>query len=221
MVGERVMATNDLERSDLDLYLKPTFVIDSDSRVIKEKAILLTKKCGSQIEKATELFYFVRDGIRYNPYLPLQSNDLSEHKASRTLQRGEGYCIQKAVLLTALARAVGIPSRLGFSDIRNHAVPEKLKEMMGTNIFVYHGYSEFWLNNRWVKVTPAFNKEMCSKFGIMPVEFDGINDAVFLAKNKKGEPHIEYMRHRGTFPDLPYKEIMQAFFNRYVQERMQ
>lgn len=201
------------KQDNLDLYLKPTFIIDSDSKVIKEKATLLAEKCNSQKEKAKELFYFVRDEVKYNPYLAFCS--FEDYRASKTLQRGEGYCIQKAVVLTALARAVGIPARLGFADIRNHLAPKKLIEMMETNIFVYHGYSELWLNNKWVKATPAFNIEMCNRFDIKPVEFDGVTDAIFHKRNNKGEPHIEYIRYHGTYADLPFKEIMQAFISKY------
>jgi len=203
-----------IERDNLDLYLKPTFVIDSDSKAIKEKAILLTEKYNSQKEKARQLFYLVRDKIKYNPYLALCS--IEDYRASKTLQRGEGFCIQKAVALTALARAVGIPARLGFADIRNYLAPKELMEMMGTNLFVYHGYSELWLNNKWVKATPAFNIEMCNKLDIKPVEFDGVTDAIFHERNKKGELHIEYIRYHGTYADLPFKEIMQAFEDQYL-----
>jgi transglutaminase-like putative cysteine protease len=201
------------KRDNLDLYLKPTFVIDSNSEMVKEKATVLTEKHNSQKEKAKMLFYFVRDEIKYNSYLALSS--IEDYRASKTLQRGEGYCVQKAVVLTAFARAVGIPARLGFADIKNHIVPKELFEAMGTNIFFYHGYSELWLNNKWVKATPAFNIEMCDKFDIKPVEFDGVTDAVFYKKNKKGEPHIEYLRYRGTYADLPFKEIMQTFIDQY------
>jgi transglutaminase-like putative cysteine protease len=207
-----------LERDNSELYLKPTFVIDCDSKTVKEKAALLTERYNFRKEKAKEMFYFVRDEIKYNPYLPFNSFARSDYRASKTLQRGEGYCIQKAVVLTALARAVGIPARLGFADIRNHLVPEKLREMVGTNVFVYHGYSEFWLNNKWVKATPAFNIEMCNKFDIKPVEFDGVTDAVFHERNKKGELHIEYIKYHGTFADLPFREIMQAFTDQYLSQ---
>jgi len=205
------------EQDNFDPYLQPTFVIDSNSKIVKEKAMLLTEKYSHKGEKAKKLFYFVRDEIKYNPYVAFNSFDRSDYCASKTLHRGDGYCIQKAVVLTALARAVGIPSRLGFADIRNHLVPEKLQEMMGTNMFVYHGYSEFWLGNRWVKATPAFNIEMCNKFGLKPVEFDGAADAVFHKRDRKGELHIEYITYHGTYADLPFKEIMQAFIDQYLQ----
>jgi len=204
---------------DFGLYLKPTFVIDSDSEIIKEKAASLTEKYDLPQKKAIELFYFVRDKIEYNPYRAFHSFDLSDYCASKTLQRGDGYCIQKAVVLTALARAVGIPARLGFADVINHPAPKKLIEMMGTNIFIYHGYSEFWLINKWIKATPAFNIEMCKKFGIKPVEFNGVSDSILHKRDKKGELHIEYVRYRGTYPDLPFREIMQAFRKQYTHTK--
>ena len=200
------------ERDNLDLYLKPTFVIDSDSEVVEEKAALLTEEYSSQKEKAKVLFYFVRDKVKYNPYPP---HSIEGYRASKTLQRGEGYCVQKAVVLTALARSVDIPARLGFADIRNHLAPKNLIEIMETNMFVYHGYSELWLNDKWIKATPAFNIEMCNKFDLKPVEFDGVTDAVFHEKNKKGELHIEYIKYHGTYADLPFEEIMQAFIDQY------
>lgn len=201
------------ELGDLDLYLKPTFVIDSNSKVVQEKVTSLTERCSSQEEKAKELFYFVRDRIKYNPYLALCS--IEDYRASKTLLRGEGFCIQKAVALAAVARAVGIPARLGFADIRNHLAPRELVELMGTNVFFYHGYSELWLDSKWVKATPAFNIEMCDKFDIKPVEFDGSRDAVFHERNRKGELHIEYLKYHGTFADLPFEEIMRVFSNMY------
>ena len=200
------------ERDITNPYLKATSVVNSTSKAVKDTAVRLTEKGSSQKEKAKELFYFVRDEIKYSPYPP---RSIEGYRASETLQRREGYCVQKAVVLTALARAVGIPSRLGFADIRNHLAPKELVEMMGTSLFVYHGYSELWLKDKWVKATPAFNIGMCNKFDLRPVEFDGDTDAIFHKRNEKGELHIEYVKHHGTYADLPFKEIMQAFVNQY------
>jgi transglutaminase-like putative cysteine protease len=201
------------ERDNLSLYLKSTFVIDSDSKIVQETASLLTEKRNSQKEKAKELFYFVRDEIKYNPYLSFCS--IEHYRSSETLQRGAGFCIQKAVVLTALARAIGIPARLGFADIINHLAPKEFVEWLGTNISFHHGYSELYLNNNWVKATPIFNIEMCRKLDIEPVEFDGVRDAVFHERNKNGELHIEYLKYHGTFADLPFEEITQVFTEKY------
>ena len=186
-------------------YLSPTSIVDCDHWTIKEKADELTKRQKEVKEKVRSLFYFVRDEIKYNPYLPRY---LLEHfRASNTLDRKDGFCVQKAVLLVALSRAVGIPARLGFAVIRNHLLPEKMAKMLEGNILTDHGYAELYLHDRWIKTTPVFDSEMCEKNGIIPVEFDGQNNANFHSLSQDGKLHIEYLLDRGTYKDVPLKEI--------------
>jgi len=193
---------------ELQIYLEPTPTIDFDTAVIREKAFELTKNQEATTNKAQSLFYFVRDQIKYSMYVPLHL--LEHYKASTVLHRGEGYCVQKAVLMTTLARAIGIPTRLGFADIINHLLPKELIDIQGTNLFPYHGFVELYLNNRWTKVTPIFDLDMCEKNGIIPVDFDGTNDATFHPVDQDGKPHIEYLRYHGSFQDLPLDEILNA-----------
>ncbi len=193
----------------MERYLKPTFFIDCDAKAIKEKAHQLTQEQDDAIAKAKALFYFVRDEFKYNPYLPRY---LPEHfRASNTLARGEGFCIQKAVLLAALARAEKIPARLGFAVIRNNLLSEKIARLLRTNIITDHGYAELYLEGRWVKATPAFDLEMCQRNGIIPVEFDGRRDAKFHLCNCEGKLHIEYLFDRGTFDDVPLEKVQKWF----------
>ena len=186
----------------MEKYLKSTPVIDCDHPSIQEKNKDLTKGREDVVKKAISLFYFVRDEIRYNIYVP---KSLPEHfRASNTLSREKGYCVMKAVLLVALARAAGIPASLGFARLRNNLLPEKTEKWLGTNILPFHGYAELYLNGKWVKATPAFDLKMCERNRIVPVEFDGENDAMFHSHNKDGELHIEYLKHLGHgFDDLP------------------
>jgi transglutaminase-like putative cysteine protease len=193
----------------MEIYLKPTPVIDCNAPPVREKAQNLTADKENDVEKAKALFYFVRDEIKYNPYV---LHNLAEHnKASVTLNREEGYCVQKAILLAALARGAAIPTRLGFADIRNHIVPQKLLELMhGSNLFIYHGYCELYIGQKWVKATPAFDLEMCQTHHIIPVEFDGKNNATFHRNNQEGKLHIEYVHDYGPYPDLPLEEMLEA-----------
>jgi transglutaminase-like putative cysteine protease len=116
------------------------------------------------------------------------------------------------VLLCAAARAVGLTARLGFADVRNHLNSEKLRERLGgTDLFVWHGYTEFFLDGRWVKVTSAFNIELCERFGVMPLEFDGEHDALLHPFTADGRQHMEYVRERGSFDELPLDEILEEF----------
>ena len=188
-------------------YLAPTAVIDCDKHSIIDTARRLTNNKQDDPEKAKSLFFFVRDKIKYNIYLPKLT--LKDNKASVTLQREEGYCVQKAVLLAALARAIGIPARLSFSDIRNFIVPKPLLEQRGgINLFVYHGYNELYINGRWVKAVVAFDNITCEKNRLIPVCFDGLNNALLPKYNRDGKLHIEYEKDYGHYSDLPLNQII-------------
>ena len=195
-------------------FLAPTPRIDSDHPSIRLLAINLTEGATNVCENAVRLFRFVRDAVRYNPYAPLM--DEADYVASTILERGEGYCVQKAILLCALARAAEIPCRLKFADIRSHIVPAELARMMGTDLFTYHGYVEMALGNRWLAAVPAFDRATCERQGYRLVEFDGRSDAVLPATDLSGRPHFEYVREIGTYADVPYDEIIEAFRRVYA-----
>ena len=139
-----------------------------------------------------------------------------KYKASNIIRKGRAWCVPKAVVLATLARAVKIPSRLHFADIRNHQITAKLKKEMGTDLFIFHGYTELYLNEKWIKATPAFNIELCQKFGHKPVEFDGINDGMLPKTTLDGQKHIEYISDRGIFADLPLKHIFDVFYKLHL-----
>lgn len=186
-----------------------TFV-DSDHPDVVAFAKEATAGATTDREKAVALFYAVRDGIRYDPYT--MCDDPETYRASSVLHSGVSYCIPKSVLLVAAARAVGLTARLGFADVRNHLNTEKLRSRMGgSDLFVYHGYAEFLLDGRWVKVTSAFNIELCDRFGVMPLEFDGEHDALLHPFTADGRDHMEYVRDRGAFDELPFDEIIETF----------
>lgn len=159
--------------------------------------------------RAVSLYYAVRDGIRYNPFLDFSREET--FRASQCIAAGEGFCIGKAALLAACARADGIPARVGFADVKNHLTTPALRERMGTDLFVYHGYTELLLEGKWVKATPAFNVELCRRFRVKPLEFDGREDSIFHPFDEQDRRHMEYLRDRGSHADVPVAEIMRTF----------
>lgn len=198
---------------NIEKYLQPTGFIDSGNSAIIHFAEEVVGEEKSEKKQAIKLYYAVRDRIRYDPYrIQFTENGL---KASATLAQGYGYCVAKAVLLAAVGRAVGIPARLGFADVRNHLSSEKLKQMMQSDIFAWHGYTEFYLDNSWVKATPAFNQSLCDKAGIKPLEFDGISDSVFHEFDQAGNRHMEYLKDHGPFADVPFQKIIDSFKEHY------
>jgi len=201
---------------DMERYLRPTPNIDCDNSAIVERAQSLTEGKLETRERARSLFYFVRDGIKYNAYRYIL--DPEHFRASKTLDRGDGFCIQKAVLLTALARAVGIPARLLFADIRNYLAPQKIVDYQGMNLFTHHGYCEWHIDGKWVKATPAFDLGTCLENQIIPVEFDGTNDSILHSHNGNGKLHIEYVRIRGHYDDVPLEELIDTVVQVYGRE---
>ena len=195
--------------------LAPTRIIDSDHPSVREFAAARTAGATTPVERAVRLYYAVRDGIRYDPYQA--TVDESELRASATLARGHGWCVSKAVLLAAACRAVGVPARLGFADVRNHLSTARMREQMQTDVFYWHGYTSLRLTaaDRWLKATPAFNIELCQKFGLLPLEFDGERDSIFHPADREGRRHMEYVRERGEYSDLPLAEIRATFRERY------
>ena len=189
-------------------YLQPGVYIDSDHPAVVAFAREHVRG-STEIARAVSLYYAVRDGIRYNPFLDFTVD--SAYRASSCLEAGEGFCVGKAALLAASARAEGIPARVGFADVRNHLSTPRLLEYIGSDLFVYHGYTELFLEGKWVKATPAFNVALCTKFRVKPLEFDGRNDSIFHPYDQDARRHMEYVRDRGNFADVPAAEIQQAF----------
>jgi len=197
----------------MQIYLQPTRFIDSDSPEVTQFAGSCIRGAETDIDKAVRLYYGVRDGILYDPY---HINFAPEAlKASSVLARKTGFCVEKAILLAAAARVVGIPSRLGFANVRNHLTTERLRQAMKTDVFVFHGYTELFLENKWVKATPAFNLSLCQRFGVKPLEFDGRHDSIFHPFDNQGNQHMEYVYDHGQFPDLPYEKMVDVFKRRY------
>ncbi|HXJ08325.1 MAG TPA: transglutaminase-like domain-containing protein [Burkholderiales bacterium] len=164
-------------------------------------------------ERAISLYYAVRDEIRYNPFLDFTSPEA--FRASSVLAADQGFCVGKASLLAACARAAGIPARVGFADVKNHLTSPRLAETMGSDLFVYHGYTDLYLDGRWVKATPAFNLALCERFRVKPLEFDGREDSIFHPFDQDNRRHMEYLRERGTYADVPVDEIQRAFREAY------
>lgn len=159
----------------------------------------------SPLDVIRSLFAAVRDEIPYDPYtLDLDPDTL---RASAVLRRGRAWCVPKAILFAAACRAIDIPARLGFADVRNHLSSAKLADLMGTDVFAWHGYTEVEVEGTWRKATPAFNRELCHRFGVEPLEFDGTADALLHAYDGSGRRHMEYVHDRGAFDDLPYETM--------------
>jgi transglutaminase-like putative cysteine protease len=206
--------------SSVSAYLAPTATIDSDHPRIQAHARSVAGPDAGRdpVAAAVRLYYDVRDGIWYDPYLPFYQPQ--HFRASVVLARGRAFCIGKAGLLCALGRAIGIPSRVGFADVRNHLTTRQFLEFLGSDLFVFHGYTEFFLEDKWVKATPAFNAELCRRHRVAPLEFNGREDSIFQPFNEDRRQFMEYVADHGVFADIPHDRILAAMQTAYGAARV-
>ncbi len=192
---------------------RPTPTIDSDHPNVIAFAARVCEGLTEPVDIARALYLAVRDEFRYDPY----KIDLSDAgmTASRVLADGHGWCVTKSTLLAAACRAQGIPARIGYADVRNHLSTERLRSIIGTDDYVWHGYTSLHLDGSWRKATPAFNRSLCDKLGLQALEFDGASDSLYQEFDGQGRRHLEYVRQRGEFDDVPVERIRAAFLQHY------
>lgn len=200
--------------SNLSEYLQATEIIDVHHPTVTTFAENRIGDATTPVQKAVNLYYAVRDEIRYDPY----NIDLSIEglRASTTLKTARGWCVSKAALLAACCRGVGIPAKLGYADVRNHLSTERMRASMKTDIFIWHGYTSLYLDGKWVKATPAFNIELCERFNLKPLEFDGRGDSIYHPFDLLGNRHMEYLRERGEYADVPFEQMIEDFSRVYA-----
>jgi transglutaminase-like putative cysteine protease len=193
-------------------YLHPAPFVDCDDAAIQAFALKAVDGARTEKEKAIALYGAVRDKIQYDPYIDFF--DPSAFRASAVLHAGKGFCVGKSAVLAAAARASGIPARPGYADVRNHLTSKRLKETVG-DTFYWHSYTELNIDGGWIKCTPAFDAVLCARANIAPLEFDGVNDSLFHPFDRAGRRHMEYLKDRGPFPDVPFAAIVADFRKLY------
>ncbi|NJN40545.1 MAG: transglutaminase family protein [Gammaproteobacteria bacterium] len=191
-------------------YLCATPFMDTGAAPVRAFAERTVAGESTRIGKAVRLFYAVRDSIRYDPFS--MRLDPATYAASHVLATGFAYCLPKAILLAAAARVAGIPAAIGLSDVVNHLVTEKLKDRLGgKTYFMHHGYAVLYLEGAWVKAAPAFNIELCDRFGVRPTEFDGRSNAILQEYDARDRRHMEYVKDHGVWSDFPYEKVATDF----------
>lgn len=180
----------------------PTEFLDYQQPQVRDFVARTVDGADSPREQAVRLYYAVRDGLHYEVY----RQDLSRDglRASTIVQRGEGFCVHKSILYAAAVRAVGIPSRIVVSEVRNHLASPQLKALVGGEVFV-HWLASVHLDGRWLRVTPVFNKMLCRLYGMEALDFDGVSEARLHPFGPDGQ--MEFLAEHGEFDDVEYERL--------------
>lgn len=188
------------------LYLASTPFLDFQQPEVAQFVREAVAGAHTERERAVSLFLAVRDQMRYEPYTVRMTPEC--FRASTVVRERGAFCIPKAVLLAAGARLLGIPAAIGLSDVVNHFSTPKMEQIMGgREVFMHHGWAALYIEGRWVKAVPAFNRELCALMRVPPTDFDGLHDAVLQQYKEDGSVHMEYLRDHGVWSDLPYLRI--------------
>ena len=123
---------------DLAEYLLPNALIQSDDKKIIDQASKILSGEKNAREAAKKLNDWVYTALAKKPVISIPS-------ALEILNQREGDCNEHTALYTALARAVGIPTRMAAGIV-----------YMG-NGFYYHAWPEVWVGH-WMPVDPTFNQ---------------------------------------------------------------
>ena len=105
------------ESEDLQRWLSPSELVDSDNPVLIAEAEKLTVGSSSAIEKAQRIQRFVISHLKF-----INFSNHFRYKASDTYEMGYGTCVNYARLFVALSRAANIPARTVWGIIYNHGV---------------------------------------------------------------------------------------------------
>jgi transglutaminase-like putative cysteine protease len=194
--------------ASLDGLLDVTEFLDHDNLVVRQFVERTVGDAGTPAERATKLYYAVRDKILYEVY----DADLSREglRASAILTRGQGFCVHKSIVYAAACRAAGVPSRIVLTDVRNHLASDRLRELVGGDVFRFHALNSVYLHDKWVRVTPVFNKMLCRLYGITPLEFDGTQDSVSHPYDSNGRRYMEFLHDYGDFDDFPHELVVEG-----------
>lgn len=193
-------------------FIIPTKFIESNHPAIVAKAEELTEDAVQAEDKARNIFYFIRDHIRYSFRAKFYEE---EYLASNILKKARGFCTQKSILFCALARSCGIPTGIHFYDIVDYTLPVRIVGVMRTRTLYHHGISELYLNGSWYKYDTTLDIHLVKKNRLYPVEFIPNEDCLMKARTLSGGKHIEYVKDHGLHADVSYKEIISWFKQGY------
>jgi transglutaminase-like putative cysteine protease len=202
-----------LKTNERPAYLAPNEYVDSEHPAVAAFAREHAAGAAAERDRAVQLYYAVRDGVRYDPYKAGVTPDAL--RASATLAAGRSWCVGKAVLLAACCRSLGIGARLGYADVRNHLSTENMRRHMQTDVFYYHGYTQLLIEGKWLKATPAFNVELCEKLGLRTLDFDGTQDSLYHPFDREGQRHMEYLCDHGIHDGVPAADILACWKKNY------
>lgn len=131
-------------------FREPNILIDCEDQIVKNLARHGSRGSRNVFEIADKLCRFV------SQYVSNKNFSVGFASASEVARKREGDCTEHGILLAALGRSVGIPSRVAMGIV----YVKEFQEM--NNVLVFHMWTQFYLKGRWVNLDSALRKVRCS-----------------------------------------------------------
>lgn len=170
--------------SNVEEFLKTTKSSDFNKAFVKNKALEIIGDSKSDSEKAISIFNWMKDNIKF----AISSTDA---KASRTLKKGYGECANRTVLHITLLRAVGIPARARYADIKSELLIPIIPAFLFSKLppKLGHIWPECYIDNKWISCETFYDtalyekmleKNMITKDQVPTINWDGKTDLILL-----------------------------------------
>lgn len=137
------------EQIDLKPFLSPSVYLDIDDFLIQKLAKKGKGKARTQREIAKKLTQFV------NRYVSGKNYGVGFATASEVARNKEGDCTEHSMLLAALGRVLGIPTRVATGLVYADEFEGK------KDVLVYHMWTQFYLDDQWVNLDAALGLVKC------------------------------------------------------------
>jgi transglutaminase-like putative cysteine protease len=125
-------------------YLRSTtFVPSDDPAFVRHAGRVVGEDLDARVA-ARKLNTWVHDNMQKVPLAGIPS-------AKEILRSLRGDCNEHTTLYTALARSVGLPTKMAAGIVYSESI-------FADGAFYYHAWPEVWLGDRWIPVDPTFGQ---------------------------------------------------------------
>ena len=143
-------------------YLQPSYIVPSHNRLIQQTAKEIVGSSDITHQQILLLLVWIKENIKQEPVDVFTALDVLDGKKAE--------CQGLALLYTAFARALGIPTRVVSGIIYSR----------GYQGFLYHAWTESLVNGHWIAVDPTFQQMPADATHIKFIEGENISDLLPL-----------------------------------------
>ena len=169
-----------------------------DHPLVQETAKKLIAGKKTPLNKLENIFYYVRDTIKFG-----YPANIDLVKASETIKLGMGQCNTKTALFLALCKKAGIPARIHFSLIKKEIQKGLFKGIFYKLLppLISHSWIEVRINEKWTRIDSYINDEAFYQAG--KIELKNMDrDTEYSIANSSGKASSAFNTNEECFVQM-------------------